>query len=167
MTGGGGVSNILSGICSQFPPGDPGADKLLFWNNTLKQFDYLGIGEGLTIVGGDLISDGAGGGELIAADMDMTLIASDSGNIYSNAGALGLVTVTLDATSGFTAGFVVAEAFEFRIKAPTGTIIYDGNNASADGGYDSSARIGSWLEVYCIDTETIVVRNAKGAWGLN
>lgn len=55
-----GIANILAGICSQFPPGDPNANKLLYWNDTTNQFDFLGIGSGLSISGGNLVATGGG-----------------------------------------------------------------------------------------------------------
>lgn len=59
--GSSGISNILAGICSQFPPGDPNQNALLYWNDANNDFEFLGIGSGLSIVAGDLVSSGGGG----------------------------------------------------------------------------------------------------------
>jgi hypothetical protein len=98
---------------------------------------------------------------------DTTLTTNDSGKIFTNIGASGLVIVTIPAVVLFNATFIVTVAQEFRIKADTGDIIYDGNLASAAGGYIKSDKIGSVLEIYCTDSTNIFVRNAKGDWRIN
>ncbi|GEM_PF-6774870 len=41
---------------------DPNADKILYWNNTTNQFEWLTIGSGLSISGGSITASGGGGG---------------------------------------------------------------------------------------------------------
>jgi len=41
---------------------DPNADKILYWNNTTNQFEWLTVGSGLSISGGSITASGGGGG---------------------------------------------------------------------------------------------------------
>lgn len=57
--GSSGISNILAGICSQFPPGDPNKNALLYWNDTKNDIEFLGLGSGFVIDGSGNLTVGA------------------------------------------------------------------------------------------------------------
>lgn len=108
-----------------------------------------------------LLSNYALAATVIDLTEDITLGADDSGNIYTNIGAAGQVIVTIGAVRGFEALFIVTNAFELRIAAASGDVLYDGNLAAT---YTKSAKIGSVLEVFATDTTNIFITSAKGEW---
>lgn len=92
---------------------------------------------------------------------DTTLTSSDSGKIFTNKSATGTIIITVPASQGFGATFIVTDAFEFRIKADTDDVIFDG---VIYNDYIKSAEVGSVAEIYAVDDTHIFVRSAKGNW---
>jgi hypothetical protein len=91
----GGIGNILDGICSQFPPGDPDYDALLYWNNAENKFDYLGLGDGLVIEDGLINVEGGSGSQDLQSVTDLGATTTQT------------ITHTADSTFTYSSGQLV------------------------------------------------------------
>jgi hypothetical protein len=70
----GALSNAFSDLA------DPGANKILYWDDTNNRFAFLGAGTNITISGGTISASGGGGGTPGGADTQFQ---------FNNAGAFG------------------------------------------------------------------------------
>lgn len=128
-----GISNILGGICSQFPPGDPNHNALLYWNDTTNKFDFLGIGTGLTISGGNLTA--AGG--LPSGSGGAVQIANALGTAFDNDGAnfvYSKFTSRLQVTNVYATNEAIVGSHFRHLGVSDGSIPFFGQ-VGGTGGY--------------------------------
>ncbi len=103
--------------------GDPGADRILFWDESANSFAYLEVGSGLAIVGSTL-SATAGG--------SVTAVNGTPNEIDSSGGATP--TLSLPAALTFTGKTVTGGTFNAALVTSTTTIAAAGNIGAGPAG---------------------------------
>lgn len=148
---------------------DPGADRVMFWDDSAGATTWLTVGTGLAITDTTLAVSGAGTGDVIgpaeSVDGEIALYDSTTGKLLKRATTTGLLKGTSGVLSAASAGT--------DYYAPSGTDV-----ALADGGtgaslsdpnadrimfWDDSAGEVTWLEVgagISISGTTITVSGA-------
>ena len=103
----------------------------------------------------------------VVVDADgRTLLAADSGKVFSNSGAVGAATFALPpATVGLGFTFLLLAAQELRLD-PDGTETIAGTNnvQGAAGKYLVADAVGESLEIACIVAGTWNVLRSSGTW---
>lgn len=106
--------------------------------------------------------------ELVEAKTaNYTVLASDSGKVFTNAGATDTVVLALPvAAAGYRIRARVAAAFALRLDPNGSETLTDPLNGSvmAAGKYIGSSQVGATIELVATATGGWVVMNATGAW---
>lgn len=147
----GGIGNILAGICSQFPPAEPDADALLYWNEANGEFDFAELSSDFAIVAGVLTFTGSsgGGGSTINLTANTTLVSGASNNAYTNDGAASLIEVTLPAAAaGLKFTFLVSDPDGFKLIAAGSDVIRIAGSETPPAGSMTSTQQGGAVVLY-------------------
>lgn len=134
---------FLVGIASL---GDPGADRILFWDDSAGSVQYLEIGSGLSITGTIISATGGGGGTPAGTDGmiqfndegsfggSAIISTPDNGGTFYIQDKFNLIVNDGDSTKAFRFEASGLTAGALRILTPqdsSGTLAYLGNKLSA------------------------------------
>lgn len=122
-------------------------------------------------LGDSLGNPGGGGGTagasttVIPKTSNYTVLASDTGTSFTNAGAAGSVTFTLPAATvtGRYYRFFIAAAQTVVVDAAGTDLIYLGDTATSAGGTLTASAVGSMVELECTSSGVWTAR-ATAAW---
>lgn len=164
-----GVTALAAATNGQIPIGSTGADPVLA---------SITAGTGIGVVGGAgtiTINNTLPGNYSIAYTVtaetsDYTALLADNGTFFDNAGASGLVVITLPAspTSGIYYFFYVAAAQTLEIKANGNSVTIQAGPSlvSMGGGNVQSSTVGSLVQMVCIDSTHWACMNVQGKWAV-
>jgi len=94
----------------------------------------------------------------------LALSADDSGTVYTNSGAAGIVTFNLpSAAAGITYTFAASEALRIDVAASSGDQIVHSGQA-ADDSIRSGSAAGDSITLVALDATSWVVTAAMGSW---
>lgn len=139
---------------------DPGADRILFWDDSDGEIQWLEIGSGLSITGDTLSATGGGGLSWSEVTGTSQAGAVNTGYILNNA---GLVTLTLPTTAALGSVIKVAGkgAGGWKIAQNASEVIHfgDTNTTTGTGGSIESTNRYDSVELLCTvaDTEWTVL----------
>lgn len=106
--------------------------------------------------------------KIIVKTSAYSIVGSDSGVYFTNAGAGGAVPLSLPpASPGLVYAFVVMAPEPLEIIATSGQTITIGNDATASGGNVQSAFVGSALVLIGTDTAGWESITSSGRWDIN
>ncbi len=98
---------------------DPGANKILYWNNTTNESTWLAIGSNLSITDDTLNATGGGGGGNITIGESEIEDGTDTRILYDNAGIVGEYSLT---GTGTVVAMQTAPSFLTSITTPRALI---------------------------------------------
>jgi len=144
---------------------DPGADRIMFWDDSAGNVEWLTVGSGLSITGTTLAVSGAGTGDVVgpgsSTDNALARFDSTTGKLIQNSGAIlddsnnlsGLGTV---ASAAHTITSASANALAVGPNGTTNpTLQVDGSVASAATGVAiTPAAAASGVTLACISSGT-------------
>ena len=126
-------------------------------------------GTGATSAAAALDSLGAQARKLPFLDKtsNATLLATDSGSVVTNEGALATITVDLPATAkGLIFPVIIRAAQTLNLKAPAGSTIRNGSQISVSGGILSSNIVGNRATILGTSTSEWELDSMVGLWDL-
>jgi hypothetical protein len=106
-----------------------------------------------------------GGGTPIDQTSNITLTNAQSGNLYTNSGATGMVTFTLPAAAAGTRfSFACVDTDGVTVQAVGSDVIYLGTNVSSAAGTLSSTTVASTIELVALSGGRWVAFGPTGSW---